>query len=62
MRVAGVLKLLNDCQGLLYFLLVMEVHLYVYSVAADVVEQRAQFGKRHPAGHNALATGQYLLV
>ena len=62
MQVAGVLKFIYYAQGLLHLLLVMEVHLYVYSVAADVVEQRAQFGKRHPAGHNALATGQYLLV
>ena len=32
------------------------------AVATNVVEQRAQFVEGHPAGHNTLATSQYLLI
>ena len=40
----------------------MEVHLYVYTVASDVVEQGSQLFQSHPASHDALAASQYLLV
>ena len=62
LQVAAVLVFINDTHGLFHFTLVVEVHLQMHAVAANVVEQWAQLIECHPAGHDALAAGEYLLV
>ena len=54
--------LLHNPQRLFHFALVVKVHLQMYAVAADVVEQGAQLVERHPAGHDALPGGEYATV
>ena len=62
MQVAGVVEVIDNLESLFYLTLVMEVHFQMYTVATDVVEQRAQLVQCHPAGHDALTASQYLLV
>ena len=63
LAVGGIaLVFLDDAQGLFHLLFVVEVHFYVYAVAADVVEQGTQFVQGHPAGHDALACGEDVAV
>jgi hypothetical protein len=49
------LVLLYDAKGLFHFPLVMEVHLDVHPLAANMVEQWAQLVERYPTGHHALS-------
>ena len=52
----------NNLHGLFHLALIVEVHLYVYAVATDMVEQGAQLVEGHPAGHDALAVVKDLPV
>ena len=54
-QITAVAVFVNNTQGFVHLLLVVEVHLYVDAVVADVVQQGAQLGQRHPARHDALA-------
>ena len=56
------LVFLDDAHGLLNLLLVMEVHLKMYALSPDIVEQRTQLLKCDPAAHDTLPRIKYLPV
>ena len=56
------LILLDDTHRLLHLTLIVEVHLEMHTVAADMVEQRSQLIERHPASHHALSRIENLAV